>query len=65
VYNKISLDLLQSSRFQIQYNAISAKFIELYSCWRTYTTEQSQLQYRLYTVHWTTLYNRKNRTFEL
>jgi len=28
--------------FQIQYNSVSAKFIELSSCWRTYTTEQSQ-----------------------
>ena len=34
VYNKISLNLLQSSWFQIQYNAVSAKFIELSLCWR-------------------------------
>ena len=39
VYNKISLNWLQSSWFQIQYNAISAKFIELSSCCGTYTTE--------------------------
>jgi len=38
VYNKISWHLLQSSWFQIQYNAVSAKFIELSLCWRTYTT---------------------------
>jgi len=42
---KIHQELLQSVWFQIQYNAInSATFIELSSCWRTYTTEQSQLQ---------------------
>ena len=34
VYNKILLNLLQSSWFQIQYNAVSAKFIELSLCWR-------------------------------
>jgi len=36
VYNIISLNLLQSSWFQIQYNAVSAKFIELglSLCWR-------------------------------
>jgi len=35
--------LLQTSWFQIQYNAASAKFIELglSLCWRTYTTLQS------------------------
>jgi len=34
VYNKISLNLLQSSWFQIKYNAVSAKLIELSLCWR-------------------------------
>jgi len=45
------MNLLQSSWFQIQNNAVSVKFIELSLSWRTqaYTTEQSQLQ--LQTVH--------------
>ena len=34
VYKKILLHLLQSSWFQIQYNAVCAKFLELSLCWR-------------------------------
>jgi len=34
VYNKMSLNLLQSSWFWNQYNAASAKFIELSLCWQ-------------------------------
>ena len=34
VYNKISMNLLQFSWFQTQYNAVSAKFTELSLCWR-------------------------------
>jgi len=45
------MNLLQSSWFQIQYNTIYAKLVELYSCWRTYITEQWQLQFGLQTVH--------------
>jgi len=51
IYNKTALNLLQSSLFQIQCNAISAKYIELSSCWRTYTAEEPQLDKWLETVH--------------
>jgi len=34
VYNKISLNLLQCLWFQIQCNAVSAKFIKLSLYWR-------------------------------
>jgi len=61
VYDKISLNLLQPSWFEIQYNAVSAKFIELSLCWRVANflherTSQNSHNYNdyklMYTVHW-------------
>jgi len=53
VYIKIQLNLPQSWLFQTRHSAISAKFIELSSWWRTYTTKEPQLHtaYTLQTVH--------------